>query len=142
MWYKQFESKFVWRYHRWHHRSTFKSKYGSINMVLICGILPSDYNWSVNGVYMKDVNQMLKIKCTRSCFTFIFQDSVWTLWNGLFDPDLFYLDNVHLVENANLKLAESICYCFQTERNKWLVYTNSWYIFTGINRGKKQKCKM
>ena len=87
--------------------STFKSKYGYISTFFCC-ILPLDFNWSVNQVYIKEVNHILKTKCSQSCFTFICSDSDWTLSNGSLDPDFFYLDNVHLVENGNLKLAESI----------------------------------
>ena len=42
------------------------------------------------------------------CFTFICPYSESTLSSGSLDSDLFYLDNVHLVENGDLKLAESI----------------------------------
>ena len=87
--------------------STFKSKYGSIG-IFVCGILPRDFNWSVTRVYVKEVNDILKTKCSQSCFTFICPESDWTLSNGYLDPDLFYLDDVHLVENGNFKLAGSI----------------------------------
>ena len=87
--------------------NTFKSKYGSIS-IFACGILPRDFNWSVTRVYIKEVNDMLKTKCSQSCFTFICPDSEWILSNGSLDSDLFYLDNARLVENGNLKLAESI----------------------------------
>ena len=76
--------------------STFKSKYGSIS-IFVCGILPRDFNWSVNQVYIKKVNHILHSKCSQSCFTFICLDSKWALSNGSLDPGLFYLDNVHLV---------------------------------------------
>ena len=85
----------------------FKSKYGSIS-IFVFGILPRDFNWSVNRVYIREVSDILKAKCSQSCFTFICPDSEWTLSNGFLDSDLFYLDNVHLVENGHLKLAESI----------------------------------
>ena len=109
MWYKQFESRFTWRCHRWYHNievaNTFKSKYGSIS-IFICRILPCDFNWYVTQVYIREVNNTLKTKCSQSCFTFICPDSNWTFSNGSLDSDLFYLDNVHLVKNGNLKLAE------------------------------------
>ena len=56
---------------------------------------------------IKEVNDTLKSKYSQSCFTFICPDSDWTLSNGFFDPNL-YLDNVHFVENGNLKLVEPI----------------------------------
>ena len=57
---------------------------------------------------IREVNDILETKCSKSCFIFIYPDSEWTLSNGSLDSDLFYLDNVHLVENRNLKLAESM----------------------------------
>ena len=59
-------------------------------------------------MHIREVNGILKIKCSQSCFTFIFPDSEWTLSNGSLDSDLFHLDNVHLVEDGNRKSAESI----------------------------------
>ena len=59
-------------------------------------------------MYIREVNDILKTKCSQSCFTFVCPESEWTLSNGSLDLELFYLDNVHLVENDNLKLAESI----------------------------------
>ena len=87
--------------------STFKSRYGSIS-IFVCGIVPCDFNWSVTRVYIRQVNDILKTKFSQSCFTFLCTDSDWTLSNGSLDSDLFYFDNVHFVENGNLKLAESI----------------------------------
>ena len=87
--------------------SIFKSKYGSIG-IFVCGILPRDFSWSITQVCIKEVSDILKTKCFQLCFTFICSDSDWTLSNGSLDPDLFYLDNVHLVENGNFKLAGSI----------------------------------
>ena len=87
--------------------STFKSRYSSI-VIFICGILPRNFNWSVTRVYIKEVNYILKTKCSHSCFYFYLPRQRWTLSNGSLDPDLFYLDNVHLVQNGNFKLARSI----------------------------------
>ena len=79
-------------------------------------------------VYIKEVNDILKTKCSQSCFTFICPDSDWTLSNGSLDPDLFYLDNVHLEENGNLKLAASIFSLI-----KILITPNMTTIFSIIN---------
>ena len=57
---------------------------------------------------IKEVNQILKVKCSKSFFIYIGYDSSWTFGNGSLNRDLFFLDNVHLVEKGNLKLAESI----------------------------------
>ena len=86
---------------------TFQSKYNSIN-IAIGGILPPDASWSINRVLIKEVNEILKEKCFKLFFIYISYDSCWTAANGSLNPDLFFLDNVHLVEKGNLKLAESI----------------------------------
>ena len=66
---------------------TFKSKYGSIS-IFICGIFPRDYNWSVNRVFIKEVNHILKTKSSQSCLTFICPGSGWTLSNSSLDDSL------------------------------------------------------
>ena len=58
-------------------------------------------------MYIKKVNRISKRKGSQSFFTFICPGNDWTLSNGSLDLDLFYLDNVHLEENGNCKLAES-----------------------------------
>ena len=57
---------------------------------------------------IKKVNQILKLKCYESFFTFVSDDSGWGLANGSLNVDLYYSDRLHLVEKGNLKLAESI----------------------------------
>ena len=41
-------------------------------------------------------------------YIYISCDICWTVANGSLNPGLFFLDNVHLLEQGNLKLAESI----------------------------------
>ena len=65
-------------------------------------------NLSVNWVYNKVLDHVLKTKCFQLCCTFLCPDSDWALSSGSLDLDLFYLGNVHLVENGDLRLAESI----------------------------------
>ena len=55
---------------------------------------------------VKEVNKILKAKCSKSFFIYISYDSCWIVANGSLNPDLLFLDNVHLVEKGNLKLAE------------------------------------
>ena len=86
---------------------TFQSSYISIKIV-IGGILPRDASWSINRVLIKEVNQILKAKCSKTFFIYISCNSWWTFTNGSLNPDLFFLHNAHQVEKANLKLAESI----------------------------------
>ena len=59
-------------------------------------------------MFIKEVNEILKAKSSKSIFIYIKYGSCWTVANGSPNPDLFFLDNVHLVEKGNLKMAESI----------------------------------
>ena len=68
----------------------FQSKYNSIN-IAIGGILPHDASWSFNWVLIKEVNEILKAKCSKSFFTHISYDSCWTVANGSLNPDLFLI---------------------------------------------------
>ena len=86
---------------------TFQSKYNSINIV-IGSILLCDASWSINQVLFKEVNEILKEKCSKLYFIYIRYDTCWTVADGSLNPDLFFLDNVHPVEKRNLKLGESI----------------------------------
>ena len=85
----------------------FKRLYTYVN-VFICGILPHDCYWSVNRLYIKDGNEKLKLKCVRFSFSYIGQDTDWTLANGSLNPELFYSDKIHLVEKDKSKLSKSI----------------------------------
>ena len=67
-------------------------------LIAIGGILPPDANWSINRVLIKEVNQILKAKCSKSFSRYIGYDSCWTFANGSLNPDLFFSDNVHLVK--------------------------------------------
>ena len=87
--------------------STFKTFYTNVN-VFICGFLPSDCYWSINRVYIKDLNEILKLKCVWFSFSYIDQNTDWTLANGSLNPELFYSDRIHLVEKGNSKLPKSI----------------------------------
>ena len=57
---------------------------------------------------IKKVNQILKLKCYESSFTFVSYDSGWTLANGSLNADVYYSDRLYLVEKGNLKLAASM----------------------------------
>ena len=87
--------------------STFKRLYTNVN-VFIYGTLPRDNYWSINRVYIKDVNETLKLKCVQFSFSYIGQDTDWALENGSLNPELFYSDKIHLVEKGNSKLSKSI----------------------------------
>ena len=57
---------------------SFEINYTCVN-VIICGILPRDDSWSVNRVYIKKVNQILKLKCCESSYTFVVTTGVGLL---------------------------------------------------------------
>ena len=61
--------------------STFKRFCTDVN-VFICGIFPCDCCWSINRVYIKDANKILKLKCVQFSFSYIGQGTSWTLANG------------------------------------------------------------
>ena len=71
--------------------------------VFICKVLPHDCYWSINGVYIKDVNEILKLKCVRFSFSYIGQDTYWTLINRSLYPELFYSDKINLAQKRNSK---------------------------------------
>ena len=77
--------------------STFKRFYSNVN-VFFCGILPRDCYWSINQVYIKDVNKILKSNYVRFLFSYIVQNTDWTLANS----------SLRLVGKGNSKLSKSI----------------------------------
>ena len=74
----------------------------------ICGVLPRDCYLSTNRFYLKNVNEILKLKCVRFLFGYIVQDTDWTLANGPLNLELFSSDRIHLVGKGNSKLSGSI----------------------------------
>ena len=86
---------------------SFEINYSCVN-VIICGILPRDDSWSVNLVSIKNINQILKLKCCESSYKFVSHGKGWTLVDGSLNADLYYSDRLHLVKKGDLKLAESI----------------------------------
>ena len=64
------------------------------------------------------------------CSTFVCPEISLTLLNGSLDPDLFSLNNLHLVENGNLELAESIFSLIETsdnvKQNNHIQFNNSY----------------
>ena len=88
--------------------STFKKLYTNTN-VFVCGILPRDCYLSINRVYIKDVNKILKLKCVRFSVSYIGEGTDWTLGNGFLNLELFHSDKIHLVEKGNSKSSKSTC---------------------------------
>ena len=94
-----------------------RSKYHLIH-VAICGLIPRDDIWSINRIYINEINNDLLYKCKQNGFTFIDQKD-WTLQDASLKPNLFYVDKSHLVEDGNAKLAESIVNAINTNVNNY-----------------------
>ena len=94
---------------------SLKRKYHHLNIV-VCGLLPRDANWSVNRIYINEINDYLSYKCGLNDFNFV-KPKDWTLHNGSLKPNLFYMDNLHLVEEGNMKLSESIINVIKPNKN-------------------------
>ena len=74
--------------------------------IFISGILPRDECYSVNRILIKEINIILKCKCTFHRFNFIKQEQGWTDNNDTLDPSQFYQDKLHLIQKGNMKLSE------------------------------------
>ena len=83
-----------------------KRKYNNLNIV-VCGLLPRDENWSVNRIYIREINDYLSYKCDLNGVNFI-KPNDWTLRNGSLKASLFHFDNLHLIKEGIIKLSESI----------------------------------
>ena len=86
---------------------SFKKKKSSLR-IFICGLLPRDEKWSVNRLYIEEINKLLESKCKKFQFNFIEQGHDWINENGTLNASLYYRDNLHLVEKGNIKLSKSI----------------------------------
>ena len=75
--------------------------------IVVCGLLPRDHRCSVNRVYVRETNDILFYKCNENHILFI-NPTGWTLENDSLKSNLFYIDNLHLVKDGNIKLSESI----------------------------------
>ena len=75
--------------------------------IFVCGILPRDSNWSINRVYIDEINNYLCCKSKLNGINFI-NHTDWTFQDGSLKPNLFYADKLHLIEEGNAQLAASI----------------------------------
>ena len=94
---------------------SLKRKYHHLNIV-VCDLLPRNVNWSVNRIYINEINDYLLYKCSLNDFNFV-KPKDWSLHNGSLKPNLFYMDNLHLVEERNMKLSESIINVIKPNKN-------------------------
>ena len=72
----------------------FKGKYYRIAIV-VCGLPPHDNNWSINRVYVDEINNYLCCKSKLIDINFI--NNTKTLQDGHLKPNLFYADKLHLI---------------------------------------------
>ena len=75
--------------------------------IFVCGILPRDSNWSINRVYIDEINNYLCCKSKLNGINFI-NHTDWTFQDGSLKPNLLYANKLHLIEEGNAKLAASI----------------------------------
>ena len=75
--------------------------------VFVSGIRPRDSNWSINRVYVNEINNYLCCKSNLNGINFI-NPSDWTFQDGSLKPNLFYADKLYLIEEGNAMLAALI----------------------------------
>ena len=85
----------------------FKERSCNIKVV-ISGIITWDKCGSVNRIIVSKINGILADKCCLDGFYFIDQKYGWTRENSILNPNLYFKDNVHFIEQGNAKLASSI----------------------------------
>ena len=73
----------------------------------VYGLLPHDSNWSINRVYIDEINNYLYSKSKLHGINFI-NHTDWTFQDGSLKPNLFYANKLHLILEGNGKLAASI----------------------------------
>ena len=107
----------------------------SVSVVLIT----RDECWSVNGILINEVNEILKCQCNINGFTFISQDHGWTIANVSLDCSLFYKSLLHLIEQGNVKLTKSITSTITSQyKDINLTSSNSNVSYSDITRQKVQ----
>ena len=85
---------------------SLKRKYHPI-ATFVYGLLPHDSNWSINRVYIDEINNYLYSKSKLNGINFI-NHTDWTFQDGSLKPNLFYANKLHLIEEGKAKLAASI----------------------------------
>ena len=85
---------------------SLRRKYHPI-AIFLCGLLPRDDNWSINIVYINEINKYICYKSKLNGVSFI-NYTDWTLQDGSLKPNLFYANKLHLIEEGNAKLAVSL----------------------------------
>ena len=74
----------------------------------VYGLLPHDSNWSINRVYIDEINNYLYSKSKLNDINFI-NHTDWTFQNGSLKPNLLFANKLHLIQEGSAKLAASNC---------------------------------
>ena len=96
--------------------------------IIVCGLLPRDEIWSVNRIYIDEINESLFHKCDLHNVKFI-KPKDWTFHNGFLKSNLFYSDNLHLIEEGNIKLSESIVNVIKPNNEALTISTTTSQLF-------------
>ena len=75
--------------------------------IFVCSLFPGDSNWSINRVYIDEINNYLCCKSRLNGINFI-NHTDWTFQDVSLKPNLFYADKLRLTKEGNARLAASI----------------------------------
>ena len=76
--------------------------------IFVCVCLPLGSNWSISRVYIDEINNYSCCKSKLNGINVI-NHTDWTFQDGSREPNVFYADKLHLIEEGNATLAASIC---------------------------------
>ena len=86
----------------------FMEKNPKLN-IIISGILPRDLSSSsLRRKKIEKINYITQQECHIHKFQYVAHDSSWLCENGYLDRHLYHVDNLHLIERGNEKLAKEI----------------------------------
>ena len=109
-------------------------------VIFACGLLPRDSNWSVNRVYIDEINNYLCCKSKLNGINFI-NHTDWTFQNGSLKPNLLFANKLHLIQEGSAKLAASNCNSINpnTSNIKKVVSVSSKLFASNTSLNLKQK---
>ena len=85
---------------------TSRRTYNHLN-IAVCGLLSRDENWSINPIYIREINDYLSYQYDLNGVNFIKRND-WTLRNGFLKDSLYHFDNLRLIKDGNINLSKSI----------------------------------
>ena len=84
-----------------------KEKCRGVNIILSAILARDQESTSMRRRLINETNHFLQINCKRNNLLFL-QHNDWVSENGTLKPELFYKDNLHLVEYGNRRFARGI----------------------------------